>query len=246
VKGTLKQSLVLIHGWGFNGAVWDGLLPLLQPHFELFVVDLPGYRQRPLLDAMTLSALAQDVASQVPEQAIWLGWSLGGQVALQAAIEQPQRIGKLLLVGATPRFVAGGEWRSAIKQRILDDFGSELIRSRETTIGRFITLQMLGVKGGRERVQVLKQALSEAPQPGTLEAGLQILNQTDLRARLSQIEQPTLWLMGERDQLVPASAGEAAAAVMPQGRVVTLKGCGHAPFLSHAEAFVEAVVGFAG
>ncbi len=242
----MKPHLVLIHGWGFNGAVWDGLLPALQAHFELTVIDLPGYRQRPLLDQMNLSAMAADVAAQVPEQAIWLGWSLGGQVALQAAIEMPQRVEKLLLVGATPKFVEGGGWRSAIKQKILDDFGSELIRSRETTIGRFITLQMLGVKGGRERVQELKQALSEAPQPGTLEAGLEILNQTDFRSRLSEITQPTHWIMGERDQLVPANAGEAAAAAMPHGSVATIYGSGHAPFLSHAEPFIEEVVRFAG
>ena len=242
----MKQPLVLIHGWGFNGAVWDGLLPALRSHFELTVIDLPGYRQRPLLDKMTLSEMAKDVATQVPEQAVWLGWSLGGQVALQAALEMPQCVQKLLLVGATPKFVEGGGWRSAIKQKILDDFGSELIRSRESTIGRFITLQMLGVKGGRERIQQLKQALSEAPQPGTLEAGLEVLNESDFRAQLNQIEQPTHWIMGERDQLVPTSAGEAAAAAMPNGSVVTIHGSGHAPFLSHVDAFVEEVVRFAG
>ena len=161
----MKRSLVLIHGWGFNGSVWNGLLPQLEQQFEITVIDLPGYRQRPLLEARTLSAMAQDVAQQAPDGAVWLGWSLGGQVALQAALEMPQKISRLMLVGTTPKFVQGRGWRAAVKQKILDDFGDALIRSRETTIGRFLTLQMLGVEGGRARIQELKRGLAEAPRP---------------------------------------------------------------------------------
>lgn len=242
----MRRSLVLIHGWGFNGSVWNGLLPQLEQRFEVTVVDLPGYRQRPLLEEGTLSALAQDVAEQTPDSSIWLGWSLGGQVALQAALEMPQKVSRLVLVGATPRFVQGGGWRAAVKQKILDDFGDALIRSRETTIGRFLTLQMLGVEGGRAKIQELKQGLAEAPQPGTLELGLDLLNITDFRDRLPTIEQPTHWIMGERDQLVPVAAGEEAAAVMPQGSCHVIQGAGHAPFLSHGDEFIREVIDFAG
>ena len=169
----MRQNLVLIHGWGFNGSVWNSLLPQLEQTFEVTVVDLAGYRERPLLESMTLSAMVEDVAAQVPQRAIWLGWSLGGQVALQAAQEMPERISKLILVGATPRFVQGGGWRSAIKQKVLGDFAAALIRSRETTIGRFLTLQMLGVQGAKALLKELKPSLAEAPQAGTLEAGLE-------------------------------------------------------------------------
>lgn len=242
----MRPHLVLIHGWGFSGAVWNALLPQLQPHFEVTVVDLPGYRKRPLLEQNRLPHVVEDVASQLPESAIWLGWSLGGQVALQAALQIPERVSKLILVGATPRFVAGGGWRSAVKQKILDDFGADLIRSRESTLGRFITLQMLGVRGAKEILKDLKRSLAESPQPGTLEAGLEILKGSDFRAQLSEIEQPTHWIMGERDQLVPVAAGVEAAAAMPNGSVVTVAGSGHAPFLSHTEPFLQQVIDFAG
>jgi len=169
---------------------------------------------------------------------------VGGQVALQLALEQPERVSKIVLVGATPRFVQGGGWREAIKQKVLDDFGEALIRSRESTIGRFITLQMLGVKGGRQWLQELKQSLAEPPLPGTLEAGLRILNETDLRPMLSAIQQPTHWIMGERDQLVPPSAAEYAAEQMRQSSVVRVAGAAHAPFLSHPGLFLQEVSQF--
>ncbi|MBT3308908.1 MAG: pimeloyl-ACP methyl ester esterase BioH [Gammaproteobacteria bacterium] len=241
----MRQNLVLIHGWGFNGSVWNSLLPQLEQTFEVTVVDLAGYRERPLLESMTLSAMVEDVAAQVPQRAIWLGWSLGGQVALQAAQEMPERISKLILVGATPRFVQGGGWRSAIKQKVLGDFAAALIRSRETTIGRFLTLQMLGVQGAKALLKELKHSLAEAPQAGTLEAGLEILQQSDFRPQLQQIQQPTRWIMGARDQLVPVEAGEAAATAMPHAAAVVIEGAGHAPFLSHPARFIEEVTRFA-
>lgn len=241
------RPLVLVHGWGFNGAVWDSLLPELQRHFAVTVIDLPGYRSRPKVGGMTLVEMAEDVAQQVPESAVWLGWSLGGQVALQASLKWPEKVSRLILVGSTPRFVQGGGWREAIKQRVLDDFGTELIRSRETTIGRFLTLQMLGAKmagESRELIKKLKRSLSDAPMDGTLEAGLRILNETDLRPHLGSIRQPALWIMGERDQLVPPSAGMVAAKQMVNGSYVVIEGATHAPFLSHREQFVEEVLSF--
>lgn len=241
----MKPSLVLIHGWGFNGGVWDSLLPALRSKFEVTVIDLPGYRGHPLLEANSLAATAEAVAAQAPESAIWLGWSLGGQVALQAALQWPEQVSKLILVGATPKFVQGGGWRAAVKQKILDDFGAELIRSRETTIGRFLTLQMLGVRGAKVLLKALKVSLAEAPQPGTLETGLKILNRTDFRDQLSQIHQPAHWIMGERDQLVPVAAGEQAAAAMLHGSFTMIEESGHAPFLSHPERFLEEVFRFA-
>jgi pimeloyl-[acyl-carrier protein] methyl ester esterase len=242
----VKPKLVLIHGWGFNGAVWNSLLPQLKQLFEVIVVDLAGYRSQPLLDEMTLEAMAVDVAARVPESAIWLGWSLGGQVALQAALKQLGQINKLILVGATPRFVQGAGWRAAVKQKILDDFGEALIRSRETTLGHFLTLQMLGVQDAKPLLQELKISLAQSPQAGTLEAGLEILNHSDFRQQLSQIEQPTHWIMGERDQLVPYRAGEEAAGVMPNGSVRVIEGAAHAPFLSHPHQFLDEVFSFGG
>lgn len=240
----MKRPLVLIHGWGFNGSVWDSLLPALRERFEVTVVDLPGYRSRPPIDPVTLSALAADVAGQLPEPACWLGWSLGGQVALQAALDFPQQVEQLILVGATPRFVQGEGWREAVKQRVLDDFGRDLIRARETTIGRFLTLQMLGVRGSKGLIRELRASLAEPPAAGTLEAGLEILNQTDLRSVLGTISQPAHWIMGGRDQLVPPSAGVVAAAQMPNGSSSVIEGAGHAPFLSHPQQFLDEVIRF--
>ena len=78
--------LVLLHGWGLNAQVWDCITPQLASHFTLHLVDLPGYGRSGGYGAMSLEAMAQRVLELAPPQAVWLGWSLGGLVASQVAM----------------------------------------------------------------------------------------------------------------------------------------------------------------
>ena len=82
------------------------------------------------------------------------------------------------------------------------------------------------------------------PDHAALRGGLRILREADLRGSLARIDCPALVLLGERDTLVPIAAGEALAAALPHGTLRLMPGAGHAPFLSHPEAFAEAVSDF--
>ncbi|GAL05727.1 biotin synthesis protein bioH [Photobacterium aphoticum] len=71
------DDLVLIHGWGMNGAVWQHLLPQLTPHYRVHVVDLPGYGLSSDADAGNLDEVVQLLLENSPPTATWIGWSLG-------------------------------------------------------------------------------------------------------------------------------------------------------------------------
>ena len=90
--GEGNCHLVLLHGWGLNANVWDCITPELATHFTLHLVDLPGYGRSGGFGALTLEEMAQQVVEKAPEQAIWLGWSLGGLVASLVALQHPQRV----------------------------------------------------------------------------------------------------------------------------------------------------------
>ena len=78
-------DLVLIHGWALHGGVFAPLARRLAPHFRLHLVDLPGHGlSRDPDETLDLRSVAVHVAAQTPP-AIWLGWSLGGLLALRAA-----------------------------------------------------------------------------------------------------------------------------------------------------------------
>ena len=85
-------DLVLLHGWGMNGAVWHGIAQQLAPHYRVHLVDLPGFGNSLLADEVDYSLpwLAEQVAAILPQKCHLLGWSLGGLVASQLALTHPR------------------------------------------------------------------------------------------------------------------------------------------------------------
>ena len=60
-------DLTLLHGWGLNGAVWDGIRDELAAHFTLHLVDLPGHGYSQHIPITSLTAIADDIAMAVSE-----------------------------------------------------------------------------------------------------------------------------------------------------------------------------------
>jgi pimeloyl-[acyl-carrier protein] methyl ester esterase len=175
-----------------------------------------------------------------------LGWSLGSLVALRIAQRHPQRIARLVLVCATPRFVAGDDWAHAMERQTLTRFGDELAVAYRLTLQRFLSLQVQGSEDGRRTLATLREALFARGEPSrdVLAGGLDILACTDLRASVHAIAVPTLVVTGQRDALTPAAAGAWLAQALPSARHVDIAGAAHAPFLSHPAAFDAALQEF--
>jgi pimeloyl-[acyl-carrier protein] methyl ester esterase len=252
--------LLFIHGWGMHGGMWGGVLEKLAEHFQVMAVDLPGHGlsgkreegrgKGALFGAavfpFTLDTLVDQLSSQFPGPLAVCGWSLGGQLALRWAQRYPAQVDRLILVSSTPCFVQRVDWCCAMAAETLADFSAALQQDYASTLRRFLALQVRGSEQERELLLALRQSLRSRgePDPAALQAGLAILNDTDLRAALSEIAQPTLLIAGERDALTPPAASQYMAEQMHSGRLATIAGAAHAPFLSHTEEFVKHVVDF--
>lgn len=240
--------LVLLHGWAMHGGLFAPLLPTLAQRHRVEVVDLPGHGHSAPVAPYTLDTVVDAIAGAIDPDApvTLLGWSLGGTVALRFAERHPRRVARLILVSATPRFVAAGDWPHAIAPQTLARFGDELKVAYRLTLQRFLSLQVKGSAEGRATLDALRRALFARGEPAraVLEACFDILAHTDLRAAGRAIAAPTLVVTGEHDALVPAAAGAWLARAMPAARHVDIAGAAHAPFLSHRAAFEAAVQGF--
>lgn len=243
--------LVLLHGWAMHGGVFAPLVADLREAFTLHVVDLPGHGgSRSSAVPLELEACARAVAAVVPP-APWLGWSLGGLVALHAAHAWPDRVPALLMHCASPRFVrgeAGADWRYGVSAEIFRDFATGLRADYRGTLERFIALEAYGSDHARDEIRGLRaEVLARGePDPSVLADGLELLERTDLRALLPALSVPSLWLAGRRDRLVDPRAMEAAAALAPGARFAVVEHAGHAPFLTHAGTVAGHVRGFLG
>lgn len=240
------RDLVLLHGWGMNGAVWQQTAELLGQHFRVHIVDLPGFGHSHHTSFHTLENLTEQVLAHAPKQAIWLGWSLGGLVASHIALHHPERINGLITVASSPCFSAQKPWRG-IQPKVLKAFTAQLMEDFQLTIERFIALQAMGSPSARQDLKALKQAVLSRPAPNqqSLLAGLQLLGDTDYRDQLHRISTPTLRLYGRLDGLVPIQVAEDVSSLMPNSQSFVFHQSSHAPFMTELESFCQQVTEFA-
>jgi pimeloyl-[acyl-carrier protein] methyl ester esterase len=235
--------LVLVHGWAMHGGIFAPLREALAERFTLHVVDLPGHGRSPERDgSMKLRECATRIADAVPG-GIWIGWSLGGLVALEAALERPLHVRAIALIAASPRFVAAPDWPHGVEHAVFDAFGRDLAHDWRGTVDRFLALECVGSDCARSDLRALRAQVFEHGEPALhgLDDGLRILANTDLRPHLAELECPSLWIAGARDRLVPWQAMEAAAARAPGGSFVRIDGGGHAPFIGHPDRVLHAL-----
>ena len=240
-------ALVLIHGWAMHGGIFAPLLEPLEARYTLHLVDLPGHgRSRDDDMPLALATAAEHIAAQTP-RAIWLGWSLGGLVALQAAQRDARAVRGLVMLCASPRFVRHDDWPQGMDASVFENFAEELARDYRGTLDRFLMLEAQGSDHARKELRLLREQLFVHGEPPrqALCAGLDLLQRSDLRAGLPALAMPSLWLAGRRDRLVSPAAMQSAAEQAPNARFVEIQSGGHAPFLTHADEVVVALDAFA-
>ncbi|MGC9459674.1 pimeloyl-ACP methyl ester esterase BioH [Vibrio genomosp. F10] len=241
------EDLVLVHGWGMNGAVWDQTVQVLSQHYRVHVVDLPGYGHSAHLHAATLEEIAQCLLPQAPKHAIWLGWSLGGLVATHMALAHSDRVTRLITVASSPKFAAERPWRG-IQPQVLDAFTDQLVDDFQTTIERFMALQAMGSPSARLDVKQLKKAVLSRPSPNpeSLLAGLKMLANEDFRQDLATVSVPMLRMYGRLDGLVPIKVATDVQATAPHTEQYIFSQSSHAPFMTELESFCHQIVAFGG
>ena len=171
-------ALVLLHGWGLHGGIWQTLLPQLEKHYTVHNVDLPGFGRSPIHNGdYDFDYLVDSVAMILPEKCFLLGWSMGGMVATALAAQFPQKIEKLITVATNPAFVANDNWQFGMQAKILESFIEYLQEDYEATLIRFLSIQTMGSATQKEDIKQLKETVFLHGQPAkkALRGGLEIL-----------------------------------------------------------------------
>ena len=237
-------DLVLLHGWAMHGGVFTDIATALAQRYRVHNIDLPGHgRSSADQRITTMEQLAERLCEHVPQQALVLGWSLGGQLALQLAARKSLRA--LVLVSATPKFVADSSWPHGMSPTVFAQFFSKLHDNIETTVQDFLSLQVRGDMHALHTLKTLRAGLMQhPPDPLMLETALGMLRDMDLRPLLPMIRVPALLIAGEHDRIAHPRATQATQMLMPDADYVEIKRAGHACFLSHREEFMQVLGNF--
>lgn len=247
------DPLLLIAGVGYGGWFWHRLAPLLAGRYQVIAFDNRGAggSSRPA-GPYRVTTLAADSIGLLDAlhlgRAHVLGHSLGGFVAQELALAQPQRILKLILAGThhggpgaipvTPQAAAVLTNRSGDPATLIGN-GIEIATApgflrRQPALARSIL---------RYR---LTQPVPPAQFAAQVMAGMDMgaLSRAQVARRLRALAMPTLLLAGAQDRVVPPGNAALMAARLPQAQVRLLRGCGHLFPLEKPRATAAAIRNF--
>jgi 4,5:9,10-diseco-3-hydroxy-5,9,17-trioxoandrosta-1(10),2-diene-4-oate hydrolase len=247
--------VLLIHGFDEFLEVWSLNIDALSKHHRVYAIDLPGHglSQKPKAD-YKLSFFTEFVINFMSalglEPATLVGHSMGGALSLEAAINYPERIAKLILVDS------GGFSREApllYRLATLPVVGDVIIRPTTKPLLR------RGLRGIFYNPDIVTEEMVELDyhylkMPGAKETMLNVIrNNSDLSGprpevvllgRLHLVRVPTLLIHGAQDRLVPLKQVKAASKLIPNARLKVFDRCGHCPQIEKAIAFNKTVSAF--
>jgi 3-oxoadipate enol-lactonase len=223
-----SPPLVLVHGLYGDSWMMTDLATRFAGRFRVIAVDALGHGRSPRPAEFTLrdqgEALNELITSLGYESAAVLGVSMGSYVAAQAAVLEPERTSRLVLV------VTKAHGRSSSTLAYAERMGFDLAAASMEEALAFMAGALWSPDTSAERRTEILAAQSESPVELTAEERAAIdrsLAGFDLRPGLPTITAPTLVVSGRSDGLNPPEAGEEVAALIPGSRFAVYEHSGH-------------------
>jgi 2-succinyl-6-hydroxy-2,4-cyclohexadiene-1-carboxylate synthase len=234
------DRLVLVHGFTQTLRSWDRLAQPLAEAFQVVRVDLPGHGGSGEL-AMSFEETAAAIG-EAGGRATYVGYSMGGRLCLRLAIDRPDLVQTLVLIGASPG-LADAEERAA--RRAADEALAAEIERIGTApfIDRWLAQPMFATL----EPQPEDMAARLANTPAGLATALRRLGtgaQEPLWDRLKELEMPVLAVAGQQDARYCHVAEEVADAIGVNAQVVAVAGAGHAAHLERPVSFSRLLAAF--
>jgi len=225
----VKLPLVFVHGAAATGQVWQSQLVDFPGSTA---PDLPGHPHGHPLAHLEAYAqwLVDHVRSDALDGAVLVGHSMGGAVALLAALLEPLRFSGLVLVGTGPRL------------RVNPRFLQGLVDSPQKTLDRFVELCFGPLAPERAKAKVREAARQLGPE--VLRQDLVACNAFEAGGRLREVKLPTLVLCGEQDIMTPPALSAELHAGITGSTLVVLPQAGHMVFLERRRLFRDSLLTF--
>ncbi len=237
------KSIVLVHGWAMHSGIWRNFARELAQSYQVTLIDLPGHGRSEAVKPFTLETISGALLEVVDDEtSCWLGWSLGAEVVLEICRRHPDRANKLILLAGTPCFVRKDAW-PGMDVQVLDNFADSLQHDSQSSLLRFLALQINGMVNQKAIFQELKDLIyqTHTPDQGVLVDGLSLLKETDLRPAFADLHIPVSLILGQLDTFVPAAVGAKLKELMPNMDLTIIDRAGHVPFLTHPERVMVAI-----
>jgi 2-succinyl-6-hydroxy-2,4-cyclohexadiene-1-carboxylate synthase len=224
-------DLVLLHGFTNTGACWEPVLGAgAGERYRALAPDIRGHGSASDLVPVTLDGVLRDIAALVPGEFILAGYSMGGRIALHAALAMPERVAGLVLISASPGLADDAERqaRAEADERLAAEFESLTIEQLAARWAQTPVLAGLpptvAERARADRLRNTPEGLARALR------GLGTGALPSLWGRLGELQLPVTLVVGERDTKFVAIA-ERMRRRIPDATVAVISGAGHAAHL---------------
>jgi 2-succinyl-6-hydroxy-2,4-cyclohexadiene-1-carboxylate synthase len=226
------ERVVLVHGFTQTSASWGPVADRLARRFEVVRVDLPGHGGPGAVEVGFAEAAGLVGATGGP--AAYVGYSLGGRLCLRLALDRPDLVRALILIGGSPGIAdaAGRAERRAADERLARRIERDGVAAflDDWLAGPLFATLPAEAAGREQRLANTAEGLASALR--RLGTGAQ----EPLWDRLGELRPPALLVAGERDPKFTVIAKQMAAAIGPAAQVVLVEGAGHAAHLERPAA----------
>ncbi|ADO72745.1 alpha/beta fold hydrolase [Stigmatella aurantiaca] len=249
VLGRGQETLIFAHGFGAHQNVWRHQVAAFQDRYRIVLFDHVGCGQSDFnaYDPQRYSSLhtyAADVLELCEELNVsgctWVGHSFSGMVGLLAASKAPSRFRRLVLVGASPRYLndPAEDYFGGSEQPQLDAMYATLSSQFDAWV---TSLATASIPGRPELIREFSRSL-HAMRPDIALSLFRTILQSDHRAELSQLKLPALIVQTAEDFIVPEAVAKYMVRRLPHARWAPLEGVvGHNPHLTVPETLNKVI-----
>jgi pimeloyl-ACP methyl ester carboxylesterase len=233
--GARGAPLVLVHGAGGTHLNWPDALRAL-PGRRVLAVDLPGHGQAPPPGRRSVPDYASAVRGMLDAlgvaRAVVAGHSMGGAIALTLALDAPERVAGLVLVGTGARLRVA----PAVLEAAADP-------ARAGEVAAMVAAASFGSGAGDDARAGYAREIAAQP-PGVLHGDLSGCDVFDVMARLDDVRAPALVVVGTEDRLTPPKYAALLRSRLPGRALLEVPGAGHMVAREAPDAVTAAVAAF--
>ncbi|MFN2413762.1 MAG: alpha/beta fold hydrolase [Pyrinomonadaceae bacterium] len=249
VFGSGTRPMLFAHGFGCDQHMWRFITPAFEDDYRVVLFDYVGSGKSDLsaysperyggLEGYTQDVL--DVCAALDlRDIIFVGHSVSGVVGMLAAIREPERFGRLVLVGPSPRYIndppgyVGGFERSDITGLL------DVMEKNYIGWANFLAPVVMKNPERPELTQELEESFCSTD-PKIARRFAEATFFSDNREDLPKVPVPSLIIQCSEDAIAPPDVGEYLHRHLPQSTLRVLRATGHCPHMSHPEETVEVI-----
>jgi sigma-B regulation protein RsbQ len=243
--------MLFAHGFGCDQNMWRLVWPHFSDRYRIVLFDHVGFGRSDVRaydehHYSSLKGYANDVLAICREldlhEVVFVGHSVSAMIGVLAAVQEPDRFARLVLVGPSPRYIDDEGYHGGFSESDID----ELLESLESNYLGWSSAMAPVIMGNLDRPQLAEELTNSfcRTDPRIAHQFARVTFLSDNRDDLARVQTPSLVLQCSNDVIAPQTVGEYVHAHLPNSRFELLDATGHCPNLSAPEETAEAIRSF--